>query len=249
MIYRKQKGRVTFLDATFGYSDDKMVLHDTNSSAEPSQKIASIRPTSAGKATIISLTNRFYDIQEGEIHYDGINIHKIKKADFRRSLGIILQDMHPFVGAVMDSICYGRLNTTDNERITAVKLANVHDSIKRLPEGYDITLTGDGSNLSQGQRQLPAIVHAVVASSPALILGEVASSIDTRTEAHVQEGMDALVKGRTTFVITHRLSIVCNADRIMIFEQGRITECGNHDGLIVQKEHYYRLYTGNAISE
>lgn len=249
VTYHKQEGRVTFSDVTFGYNDDKMVLHDINLFAEPGQKIAFVGSTGAGKTTITNLINRFYDIQEGKIHYDGINIRKIKKADLRRSLGIVLQDTHLFTGTVMDNIRYGRLNATDDECIAAAKLANAHDFIKRLPEGYDTILTGDGSNLSQGQRQLLAIACAAVANPPALILDEATSSIDTRTEVHVQEGMDALMKGRTTFVIAHRLSTVRNADCIMVLEQGRIIERGNHDELIAQKGRYYQLYTGNAISE
>ncbi|MEE0950309.1 MAG: ABC transporter ATP-binding protein [Streptococcus equinus] len=249
VTYHKQEGRVTFTDVTFGYNDDKMVLHDINLFAEPGQKIAFVGSTGAGKTTITNLINRFYDIQEGKIHYDGINIRKIKKADLRRSLGIVLQDTHLFTGSVMDNIRYGRLNATDEECIEAAKLANAHDFIKRLPEGYDTILTGDGSNLSQGQRQLLAIARAAVANPPALILDEATSSIDTRTEVHVQEGMDALMKGRTTFVIAHRLSTVRNADCIMVLEQGRIIERGNHDELIAQKGRYYQLYTGNAISE
>lgn len=249
VTYHKQEGRVTFTDVTFGYNDDKMVLHDINLFAEPGQKIAFVGSTGAGKTTITNLINRFYDIQEGKIHYDGINIRKIKKADLRRSLGIVLQDTHLFTGTVMDNIRYGRLNASDEECIEAAKLANAHDFIKRLPKGYNTILTGDGSNLSQGQRQLLAIARAAVANPPALILDEATSSIDTRTEVHVQEGMDALMKGRTTFVIAHRLSTVRNADCIMVLEQGRIIERGNHDELIAQKARYYQLYTGNAISE
>lgn len=249
VTYHKQEGRVTFTDVTFGYNDDKMVLHDINLFAEPGQKIAFVGSTGAGKTTITNLINRFYDIQEGKIHYDGINIRKIKKADLRRSLGIVLQDTHLFTGTVMDNIRYGRLNASDEECIEAAKLANAHDFIKRLPEGYNTILTGDGSNLSQGQRQLLAIARAAVANPPALILDEATSSIDTRTEVHVQEGMDALMKGRTTFVIAHRLSTVRNADCIMVLEHGRIIERGNHDELIAQKARYYQLYTGNAISE
>lgn len=241
VTYHKQEGRITFTDVTFGYNDDKMVLHDINLFAEPGQKIAFVGSTGAGKTTITNLINRFYDIQEGKIHYDGINIRKIKKADLRRSLGIVLQDTHLFTGTVMDNIRYGRLNASDEECIEAAKLANAHDFIKRLPEGYNTILTGDGSNLSQGQRQLLAIARAAVANPPALILDEATSSIDTRTEVHVQEGMDALMKGRTTFVIAHRLSTVRNADCIMVLEQGRIIERGNHDELIAQKARYYQL--------
>lgn len=249
VTYHKQEGRVTFSDVTFGYNDDKMVLHDINLFAEPGQKIAFVGSTGAGKTTITNLINRFYDIQEGKIHYDGINIRKIKKADLRRSLGIVLQDTHLFTGTVMDNIRYGRLNATDDECIAAAKLANAHDFIKRLPEGYDTILTADGSNLSQGQRQLLAIARAAVANPPALILDEATSLIDMRTEVHVQEGMDTLMKGCTTFVIAHRLSTVRNADCIMVLEQGHIIERGNHDELIAQKGRYYQLYTGNAISE
>ncbi len=249
VTYHKQEGRVTFSDLTFGYNDDKMVLHDINLFAEPGQKIAFVGSTGAGKTTITNLINRFYDIQEGKIHYDGINIRKIKKADLRRSLRIVLQDTHLFTGTVMDNIRYGRLNATDDECIAAAKLANAHDFIKRWPEGYDTILTGDGSNISQGQRQLLAIARAAVANPPALILDEATASIDTRTEVHVQEGMDVLMKGRTTFVIAHRLSTVRNADCIMVLEQGHIIERGNHDELIAQKGRYYQLYTGNAISE
>lgn len=247
--YHKLEGAVTFTDVTFGYNDDKMVLHDINLFAEPGQKIAFVGSTGAGKTTITNLINRFYDIQEGKIRYDGINIEKIKKPALRRSLGIVLQDTHLFTGTVMDNIRYGRLEATDEECVAAAKLANAHDFIKRLPDGYETVLTGDGGSLSQGQRQLLAIARAAVANPPALILDEATSSIDTRTEVHVQEGMDALMKGRTTFVIAHRLSTVRNADCIMVLEQGRIIERGNHNDLIAQKGRYYQLYTGNAISE
>ncbi|SDB26524.1 ATP-binding cassette, subfamily B [Streptococcus henryi] len=249
VTYHELQGGVTFEDVTFGYNDDKMVLHDINLFAEPGQKIAFVGSTGAGKTTITNLINRFYDIQKGKIHYDGINISKIKKADLRRSLGIVLQDTHLFTGTVMDNIRYGRLDATDEECIEAAKLANAHAFIKHLPEGYNTVLTGDGGSLSQGQRQLLAIARAAVANPPALILDEATSSIDTRTEVHVQEGMDALMKGRTTFVIAHRLSTVRNADCIMVLEQGRIIERGSHDDLIAQKGRYYQLYTGNAISE
>ncbi|MGT2907147.1 ABC transporter ATP-binding protein [Streptococcus dentiloxodontae] len=249
VTYTKQEGSVTFSDVTFGYNDEKMVLHQINLFAKPGQKIAFVGSTGAGKTTITNLINRFYDIQEGKIHYDGINISKIKKADLRRSLGIVLQDTHLFTGTVMENIRYGRLEATDEECIEAAKLANADGFIRHLPEGYDTILTGDGGTLSQGQRQLLAIARAAVANPPALILDEATSSIDTRTEVHVQEGMDALMKNRTTFVIAHRLSTVRNADCIMVMEQGRIIERGSHDELLAQKGRYYQLYTGNAIAE
>ena len=225
-----------------------MVLHDIKLYAKPGQKIAFVGSTGAGKTTITNLINRFYDIQDGKIRYDGININKIKKADLRRSLGIVLQDTHLFTGTVMDNIRYGRLDASDEECIAAAKLANAHSFIKRLPEGYNTMLTGDGANLSQGQRQLLAIARAAVADPPALILDEATSSIDTRTEALVQRGMDGLMYGRTTFVIAHRLSTVKNSDCIMVLEQGRIIERGPHDKLIEEKGRYYQLYTGKSIS-
>lgn len=249
VTYHELQGAVSFTDVTFGYNDEKMVLHDINLFAEPGQKIAFVGSTGAGKTTITNLINRFYDIQKGKIHYDGINITKIKKADLRRSLGIVLQDTHLFTGTVIDNIRFGRLDATDQECIEAAELANADTFIRHLPEGYQTVLTGDGGSLSQGQRQLLAIARAAVANPPALILDEATSSIDTRTEVHVQEGMDALMKGRTTFVIAHRLSTVRNADCIMVLEQGRIIERGNHDELIAQKGRYYQLYTGNAIAE
>ena len=228
----------------FGYNPDKIVLHDINMYAKPGQKIAFVGSTGAGKTTITNLINRFYDIQDGKIRYDNINIGKIRKPDLRRSLGIVLQDTHLFTGTVMDNIRYGKLDATDEECIKAAKLANAHDFIKRLPDGYNTILTGDGSNLSQGQRQLLAIARAAVADPPALILDEATSSIDTRTEAMVSKGMDALMEGRTSFVIAHRLSTVKDADCIMVMEQGRIIERGTHDQLINMKGRYYQLYTG-----
>ena len=248
VTYTKLEGDVTFNDVDFGYDDKKIVLHNIKLYATPGQKIAFVGSTGAGKTTITNLINRFYDIQDGKIRYDGININKIKKADLRRSLGMVLQDTHLFTGTVMDNIRYGRLDATDEECIAAAKLANAHGFIKRLPEGYNTMLTGDGSNLSQGQRQLLAIARAAVADPPVLILDEATSSIDTRTEKLVQEGMDRLMTGRTTFVIAHRLSTVQNSDCIMVLEQGRIIERGSHEQLMAEKGKYYQLYTGNAIS-
>ena len=248
VTYTKLEGDVTFNDVDFGYDDKKIVLHNIKLYATPGQKIAFVGSTGAGKTTITNLINRFYDIQDGKIRYDGININKIKKADLRRSLGMVLQDTHLFTGTVMDNIRYGRLDATDEECIAAAKLANAHGFIKHLPDGYNTMLTGDGSNLSQGQRQLLAIARAAVADPPVLILDEATSSIDTRTEKLVQDGMDRLMKGRTTFVIAHRLSTVQNSDCIMVLEQGRIIERGNHDQLMEEKGKYYQLYTGNAIS-
>ena len=236
---------MVFDDVDFGYTDEKIVLHNITLWAKPGQKIAFVGATGAGKTTITNLINRFYDIADGKIRYDGININKIKKPDLRRSLGIVLQDTHLFTGTVMDNIRYGKLDATDEDCIKAAKLANADGFIRRLPDGYDTMLTGDGANLSQGQRQLLAIARAAVADPPALILDEATSSIDTRTEKLVQAGMDALMKGRTTFVIAHRLSTVKNSDCIMVMEQGRIIERGTHDQLIEQKGKYYQLYTGN----
>ncbi len=241
-------GDVRFNGVDFGYNDDKMVLHDIRLFAKPGQKIAFVGSTGAGKTTITNLINRFYDIQDGKIRYDGININKIRKSDLRSSLGIVLQDTHLFTNTVMENIRYGRLDATDEEVIAAAKLANAHTFIKRLPDGYNTVLTGDGGNLSQGQRQLLAIARAAVADPPVLILDEATSSIDTRTEKIVQDGMDKLMKGRTTFVIAHRLSTVKNSDCIVVLEQGRIIEKGNHDELIEAKGKYYQLYTGNSIS-
>lgn len=244
VTYRELTGEVEFENVDFGYNPDKIVLHDINMYAKPGQKIAFVGSTGAGKTTITNLINRFYDIQDGKIRYDNINIGKIRKPDLRRSLGIVLQDTHLFTGTVMDNIRYGKLDATDEECIKAAKLANAHDFIKRLPDGYNTILTGDGSNLSQGQRQLLAIARAAVADPPALILDEATSSIDTRTEAMVSRGMDALMEGRTSFVIAHRLSTVKDADCIMVMEQGRIIERGTHDQLINMKGRYYQLYTG-----
>ena len=245
VTYTKLEGAVVFDDVDFGYTDDKIVLHNISLWAKPGQKIAFVGATGAGKTTITNLINRFYDIADGKIRYDGININKIKKPDLRRSLGMVLQDTHLFTGTVMDNIRYGKLDATDEECIKAAKLANADGFIRRLPDGYSTMLTGDGANLSQGQRQLLAIARAAVADPPALILDEATSSIDTRTEKLVQDGMDALMKGRTTFVIAHRLSTVKNSDCIMVMEQGRIIERGTHDDLIAAKGKYYQLYIGN----
>ena len=247
VTYTKLEGDITFNDVDFGYNEDKIVLHNIKLFATPGQKIAFVGSTGAGKTTITNLINRFYDIQDGKIRYDGININKIKKGDLRRSLGMVLQDTHLFTGTVMDNIRYGRLDATDEECIAAAKLANADGFVRRLPDGYQTMLTGDGANLSQGQRQLLAIARAAVADPPVLILDEATSSIDTRTEKLVQEGMDRLMKGRTTFVIAHRLSTVRNSDCIMVLEQGRIIERGTHDQLIEEKGRYYQLYTGNSI--
>ena len=248
VTYKKLEGDITFDDVDFGYEDGKIILHNIKLYATPGQKIAFVGSTGAGKTTITNLINRFYDIADGKIRYDGININKIKKSDLRRSLGMVLQDTHLFTGTVMDNIRYGRLDATDEECVAAAKLANADGFIRRLPDGYQTVLTGDGANLSQGQRQLLAIARAAVADPPVLILDEATSSIDTRTETLVQQGMDSLMVGRTTFVIAHRLSTVKNADCIMVLEQGRISERGAHDQLIAEKGRYYQLYTGNAAT-
>lgn len=246
--YKELKGDVVFDDVDFGYNPDKIVLHNIKMFAEPGQKIAFVGSTGAGKTTITNLINRFYDIQDGKIRYDGININKIKKSDLRKSLGIVLQDTHLFTGTVMENIRYGKLDATDEEVYAAAKLANADSFITKLSDGYNTMLTGDGANLSQGQRQLLAIARAAIADPPVLILDEATSSIDTRTEKMVQDGMDKLMHGRTTFVIAHRLSTVKNSDCIMVLEQGRIIERGTHDDLIEQKGRYYQLYTGNSIA-
>ena len=249
VTYTRLEGGVVFDSVDFGYDENKMVLHDISLWAKPGQKIAFVGATGAGKTTITNLINRFYDIADGKIRYDGININKIKKPDLRRSLGIVLQDTHLFTGTVMENIRYGRLDATDEECMAAAALANADGFIRRLPDGYNTMLTGDGANLSQGQRQLLAIARAAVADPPVLILDEATSSIDTRTEKLVQDGMDALMTGRTTFVIAHRLSTVRNADCIMVMDQGRIIERGTHDELIEKKGKYYQLYTGNFAEE
>ncbi len=246
--YVELKGDVVFDDVDFGYDEERMVLHNIKLYATPGQKIAFVGSTGAGKTTITNLINRFYDIQDGKIRYDGININKIKKSDLRRSLGIVLQDTHLFTATVMENIRFGKLDATDEEVIAAAKLANADGFIRQLPDGYQTVLTGDGANLSQGQRQLLAIARAAVADPPVLILDEATSSIDTRTEKIVQDGMDKLMHGRTTFVIAHRLSTVQNSDCIMVLEQGRIIERGTHEELLEEKGKYYQLYTGNAIA-
>ncbi|MFQ7159591.1 MAG: ABC transporter ATP-binding protein [Ruthenibacterium sp.] len=247
VTYKKLEGDITFHDVDFGYEEGKVVLHNISLHAAPGRKIAFVGSTGAGKTTITNLLNRFYDIADGKIRYDGININKIQKGALRRSLGMVLQDTHLFTGTVMENIRYGRLDATDEECIAAAKLAHADGFIRRLPDGYQTILTGDGANLSQGQRQLLAIARAAVADPPVLILDEATSSIDTRTETLVQKGMDGLMVGRTAFVIAHRLSTVKNSDCIMVLEHGRIVESGTHEQLLAGKGRYYQLYTGNAI--
>ncbi len=244
LTYTKMRGEVRFYDVDFGYNEEKIVLHNISLYAEPGQKMAFVGSTGAGKTTITNLINRFYDLADGKIRYDDININKIKKADLRRSLGVVLQETNLFTGTIMENIRYGKLDATDEEVYAAAKLANADDFIRLLPNGYDTVITGNGGSLSQGQRQLIAIARAAVADPPVMILDEATSSIDTRTEAIVQRGMDALMKGRTVFVIAHRLSTVRNSDVIMVLEQGRIIERGSHDKLIAEKGKYYQLYTG-----
>ena len=244
LTYTKMRGEVQFYDVDFGYNENKIVLHNISLYAEPGQKVAFVGSTGAGKTTITNLINRFYDLADGKIRYDDININKIKKADLRRSLGVVLQDTNLFTGTIMENIRYGKLDATDEEVYAAARLANADDFIRLLPNGYDTVITGNGGSLSQGQRQLIAIARAAVADPPVMILDEATSSIDTRTEAIVQRGMDALMKGRTVFVIAHRLSTVRNSDVIMVLEQGRIIERGSHDKLIDEKGKYYQLYTG-----
>ena len=246
LTYTKMRGEVRFYDVDFGYNEEKIVLHNISLYAEPGQKVAFVGSTGAGKTTITNLINRFYDLADGKIRYDDININKIKKADLRRSLGVVLQETNLFTGTIMENIRYGKLDATDEEVYAAAKLANADDFIRLLPNGYDTVITGNGGSLSQGQRQLIAIARAAVADPPVMILDEATSSIDTRTEAIVQRGMDALMKGRTVFVIAHRLSTVRNSDVIMVLEQGRIMERGSHDELIAQHGRYYQLYTGQA---